>query len=225
MTSRIPAKINTFQTLKDRNVPVETIVDVGVLTGTPELVQFWPDTPHILFEPVIEFSTKIESYYSRVPHELHVAAVGAQSGTIHLKTMSKVDSEISHSYIVNEGSENTREVPIVTLDDFFERRRLGRPYLLKIDIDGKELDVLKGAKETLKHCSVVIVEVAGSEVAARLAAVQSAGFHLFDLSEPCYYDGAFWQCDAVFIREDIFREKFKQIGAKVDTALYSTFRG
>ena len=52
----------------------------------------------------------------------------------------------------------TRSVPIEMLDDVIGGLDLPQPYLLKVDTEGWELEVLKGAAETLKHTSVLITE-------------------------------------------------------------------
>ncbi len=101
---------------------------------------------------------------------------------------------------------------------------LGGPFLLKIDIDGHELRVLKGAVETLKKCSIVIIECHSSQLVQRISAVQAAGFTLFDLAEPCYYDKLFWQCDAIFIRSDLAASNFRQLVGKVEPGMYESFR-
>lgn len=228
MTQRGPFKDQTLSILRERGVPVGTVIDVGVLYGTPELTKVWPDCKDMLFEPVAEFAEKIGHHYRHFPHELHTVAVGDETGTIGLKVRTVVDSmEISHSSMTDEtpGADiNIRSVPKIRLDDFLPGRGLAEPYLLKIDIDGHELQVLKGAEETLKKCSIVIIECQVSQIVQRIAAVQAAGFALFDLSEPCYYDKVLWQCDAVFVRKDIAAEKFKPLAGKVETGMYETFR-
>jgi len=114
---------------------------------------------------------------------------------------------------------------MTTLDDFLRNRELPEPYLLKIDIDGHELAAIEGATETLKKCAVVIVEAQVGELPQRISVVASQGFVLFDLVEPCYYDHALWQCDAVFLREDVHRRHFADLGVDFDSAKYSMFTG
>jgi FkbM family methyltransferase len=46
--------------------------------------------------------------------------------------------------------QNCIEVPVVSIDSELERRKLDGPYLLKLDIHGFEVPILKGAIETLK---------------------------------------------------------------------------
>lgn len=228
MEIRGPYKDRALQILRERNVPVETIIDVGVCRGTPELMKVWPDRLHLLFEPVEEFSAAITQHYRKIQHELHHVAVGDADGTISLKVSSVVPGmEISHSGMVagNPGTDpRLRQVRKVTLDAFLKDRNDVQPYLLKIDIDGHELQVIEGAQETLKKCSIVIVECQKSHLVDRIAAVQAAGFDLFDLAEPCYYDKVFWQCDAIFLRNDIARSEFKQLKGMLEPGMYEMFR-
>lgn len=228
MTLRGPDKNQSLRILRERGIPVGTVIDVGVCHCTPELMTVWPDRKHMLFEPVAEFADKIAHHYRNIAHELQSVAVGDQSGTIGLKVRSALPGmAVSHSGMTDAGTGSDsaiRTVPKITLDEFLPGRGLEEPYLLKIDIDGQELQVLKGATETMKKCSIVIIECQGSQLVPRISAVQAAGFTLFDLAEPCYYDKVFWQCDAIFVRKDIAAEKFRQLKGKVEAGMYETFR-
>jgi len=98
-------------------------------------------------------------------------------------------------------------VPMNKLDTIVGERDLQRPFLLKIDIDGAELQVLAGAEKTLQDCSVVIVEVGITNMLERIQAVQSAGFQIFDIVDICYYNGRFVQADVMFISHKVITEK------------------
>jgi len=204
------------------------VLDVGVCHGTPELMRAFPEPKHLLFEPVREFEATIRRHYRNMDSDLHLVAVGDTEGIVSLKVSAVLPGmSISHSRVVEGNESDTsahRTVPRVTLDGFLQGRELVEPYLLKVDIDGDELRVLQGAKETLKKCSIVIVECQSAQLCQRISAVQSAGFTLFDLAEPCYYDKVFWQCDAVFVRTDILKGIFKPLQGKVEPGMYESFR-
>jgi FkbM family methyltransferase len=226
--SRAPLKRQALALLRERGVPVSTVLDVGVLFGTPELVEAWPDVKHVLFEPVAEFADTIRRNYHAVDHELVSAAVSDTSGEVALETFSVIEgADISHSRMSKEAdAAGLRRVPMVCLDDWLAASPQAEPNLLKIDIDGHEMKVLAGAAETLKRTSVVVIEASRGQFARRLGAVQKAGFILFDLTEPCYYDGAFWQCDAIFVREDLMPAHFRRLtNEDFDGGLYETFIG
>lgn len=116
-----------------------------------------------------------------------------------------------------------RLVTKVRLDTFVGKYKFRGPFLLKIDVDGHEMQVLRGATGILADCSVVIVECAGSQLPDRIGFMQKAGFRLFDLSEPCYYDKCFWQCDAVFLSNKCFSDGFKDLKSNFVQKLYEQF--
>lgn len=222
---RGPYKKQALDVLKDRQIPVGTIFDVGVLDGTPELMDAFPDTKHVLFEPVEEFREHIELTYKNVPHELHTVALSDSSGeaTLQVRTILS-NRSISHSNLVqDQEGEDFRKVQMVSLDDFIAGRTYAKPYLLKIDVDGHELQIIKGAKAFLADTSVVIIETPKSELVERIAAVQSEDFELFDLAEPVYYDESFWQCDAILIKKNLQRSRFRQLNQSYDPSLYREF--
>jgi FkbM family methyltransferase len=101
------------------------------------------------------------------------------------------------------------EVPMTMLDTLLEPQDLKSPLLLKLDVQGFELDVLRGAPRTLSAAELVILEMSAlpfNEGAPLVAEVvdfmASAGFVVFDL---CGHvrrqsDHALLQMDTLFAR-------------------------
>ena len=77
---RGPIKNQALRVLRNRKVAIGTVLDVGVLTGTPELMEAFPDVPHILFEPVVEFNPAIERAYRRHRFEIANVAISDRVG-------------------------------------------------------------------------------------------------------------------------------------------------
>ncbi len=77
-----------------------------------------------------------------------------------------------HTLLEGNTSGGTVEVPVQTLKDVWERERLGagRVALLKIDVEGFECLVLRGAGDLLKRCSCVLLEY--SPESLKLAGLQ-----------------------------------------------------
>lgn len=221
---RGPYKTQAFDILKARGIPINTVLDVGILTGTPELIKAFPDKPHVLFEPIREYEPEVDKNYADVDHEVHWVAVADVSGVIDMRVESSVGTDwITHSYICEDPADANRQVPVVTLDQVIAAGDYVGPFLLKIDVDGVELRILQGASGTLKKCSVVMVEADKSHLAERIAFLQARGFELFDIIEPAYYDDSFWQCDLVFVRADLHAKHFKQLQDGLEIDRYTIF--
>jgi FkbM family methyltransferase len=72
-------------------------------------------------------------------------------------------------------ADGTIQVDIVTVDDLVEHQGLKPPDVVKIDVEGAELEVLEGMEATMKrHRPVIIVEFDAAE-AAPLQRKQTAG--------------------------------------------------
>jgi FkbM family methyltransferase len=228
---RSPNKARAIEIIKERQIEFETILDVGVLTGTPELIAGFPHKRHILFEPVAEFRDAIAASYREIDYRLVNAAVSDTDGTVDLRTMSIIEGvDISHSSIVSaDGTQASatgiRKVPSIKIDSFLRDENLQGEFLLKVDVDGFELAVLRGAEASLPRIPIAIVEVPLEEFTPRIQWLEQRGYVLFDLAEPCYYDDAFWQADAIMIKRELRESKFKDIHKSFDLKLYSTFRG
>jgi FkbM family methyltransferase len=225
---RGPLKDQALRVLGNRGIRIGTVLDVGVMTGTPELKAHFPGAFHLLFEPVAEFNPAIERAYAGVRHEIANVAISDRTGETMLALESVLDVpglEYSHSHVTAQAvaGKDHRTVAMTRLDDFLAGRDLPEPYFLKIDIDGHELAAIAGATETLRKCAAVMIEAQIAELPQRISAIADQGFVLFDLAEPCYYDNALWQCDAILLREDIHQRHFAQLQTNFDAKKYTTF--
>jgi FkbM family methyltransferase len=88
---------------------------------------------------------------------------------------------------------------------------LPQPDLVKIDVQGYELEVLKGYEKNLPNCGVLQLElgllpiVPGAPLIHDVIAyLKDRGFVMFDIDEliRAPSDAAVWQIDALFCRED-----------------------
>ncbi|CAN5203634.1 hypothetical protein BH10PSE13_BH10PSE13_00190 [soil metagenome] len=166
----------------------------------------------MLFEPIAEFLPEIRAQYAKISHELVNVAITETSGPVTMQVFRMDnDQTISHSAVgtAEVSKDSHREIPGISLDDWMAANDPKGPILLKIDIDGHEMQALRGAAKMLAHCSVIIIEVQSTALAGIIQFIQNAGFVLFDLVEPCYYDGYFWQADAILIRWDVHQNYFR----------------
>lgn len=208
---RLPVKTQSFRRLKEMGVPVKTILDVGVLSCTGPLMQEFPDRLHVLIEPIEEFAPRIRNIYDKkgVSYDLVIAAMSDRDGEVSMRTQSVRDgTAITHARIVEEGNAdaNCRKVEAKTLASLVKESGYEPPFLLKIDVDGAELEILKGARPILDQCNVICVEVGIKNIVQRADYIIRAGFQPFDIVDLCYYDRRLVQADMIFVNDRLIKE-------------------
>lgn len=195
-----PSKANTLARLKAAGMEIGTVIDVGTHEQTLELREAFPDIRHILFEPAEEFHDKITNHYAGMDYVLAPLAVSDHDGSGNLKKFDIDGGGVSHSTLVNpETTAGSSTIETVRLDTFLRDRDDSKPYLLKIDVDGYEVPIMRGLGESVTDVACMIVEATRDTFIERLNFGASLGFQLIDIIDPCYYYGVFSQADLVFI--------------------------
>jgi len=125
----------------------DTVLDLGVFNGnsTIDLARrAGPSGRVIGFEPNPTLAKIAQKNIERmkVKAEIETAAAGQELGEIRFRqagAASRVDPQGNIS------------VPCITVDRFVNERALGNINFLKLDIEGHEVQALKGAQKTIEH--------------------------------------------------------------------------
>lgn len=158
---------DVIRTLRQHLRTGATCIDVGGHVGYLTVIMsrlVGPGGRVVSFEPVPEtFEALKENVRLNALGNvlLEQAALGEGEGTLKLlcltgQNLSWTSSATAYSApgLVSEVS-----VPGCSLDSYVQRAAL-RPNLIKIDVEGAELKVLRGARQTLRtHRPVVLVEI------------------------------------------------------------------
>lgn len=199
--------------LRALGVAPATLVDVGVARGTPELYAAFPGVPLLLVEPLAEQEEHLRALVADRPGSAYaLAAAGPQPGELEI-AVHRVPacSSVLGDRDAGGGAAPRRTVPVVRVDDLVAEHRLAAPFLVKVDVEGAELQVLEGARDTLAQTDVVLLEVSffrlvpgGAEVADVVAWMRAAGFSAYDVyaGHVRPLDGALAQLDMAFVRTD-----------------------
>jgi FkbM family methyltransferase len=187
------------------------IVDVGAASGTwtEECLRIAPDAKYFLVDPLEENRAALQRLAASHPN-VHpwVGALGAHEEVRPLIVHGDQSSFYSSEY--KTVGARTRSVAIRTLDSFLGQEILG-PTLIKADVQGDELEVLRGAQKCLATTQLVLLEVsfrriyAGAPLAHEVfAEMGSMGFRILDI---CTYaqrprDHELAQSDVLFARAD-----------------------
>lgn len=149
-----------FEWLK--NIPIKSVIDVGAYQGKVSRVlnYLFPKAKIYAFEPSDEiFKLKIKTYKNIF---IENSAISDKSGNALLyQTDFKPASsllQLGKNYRSKFKLLNQSKVKLKTLDEFFKDKKLKKHILLKIDTQGSELSVLKGADELLDKVSLIHIE-------------------------------------------------------------------
>jgi FkbM family methyltransferase len=161
--------------------PGDTYVDVGAHIGfyvSLALAAIGPSGRVIAFEPLDEsyekLSMSVREVSDRYPNiEIHRTAVGAAPGeaTLFRPAAAWRHQTYRASLVASENRTPAERVPVVTLDNALETTSC---RLLKIDVEGSEVDVLRGAQSFLSQRQAQAILVELNPEALRAAGTTSA---------------------------------------------------
>jgi FkbM family methyltransferase len=147
------------------NFQVNFVFDVGANIGQSarSYLNKFPDSTIYCFEPVDatfrELQKNLQSYGNVLTFKLALGA-GRGRGKMVLEGSSDLFYLLDTSQDLETSIKSCLEdVDVETLDGFCERQNIVRISYLKIDAEGSDLDVLKGADRMLTQHLIDIVEV------------------------------------------------------------------
>jgi FkbM family methyltransferase len=156
---------------KDYNFIPKTIYDIGacVLHWTQKAQTIWPESEIILFDATDSF----EDLYIKSGLNYHINVISDQSNKT-VKFYQNNDNFAGNSYYRENPKHSPAaeylfdessivELTTITLDDLVVNKFLNLPELIKIDVQGAELDVLIGAEKSLTECKHLIIELRNVE--------------------------------------------------------------
>jgi len=145
-----------------------TIVDIGANRGQFALAarKWAPKARIVSFEPLNAAAAAFQDVFKRdAVITFHQAAIGPQTGetTIHVSAADDSSSLLPISPLQERlfpgtGEIRTEMVKVGPLSDFVMPEQIVPPAMLKLDVQGYELEALRGCEELLDQFSYVYVE-------------------------------------------------------------------
>jgi FkbM family methyltransferase len=143
-----------------------TVFDIGVGEGTPWLYGAFPRAKLVLVEPQQAFRPHLERLCERLGADLHPIAVGAEgsSGNLFIPDLGATSASLrpwtdsTRELTMRRGNTSHGRSELVTVRTLDAINVYPPPYMLKIDVEGSELDVLKGASRTLAETQLIVTE-------------------------------------------------------------------
>lgn len=147
-------------------VEPKVVYDIGgnVLHWTNEAKRVWPTAKFVVFEAM----AAVDTLYKKSGHDYAIAVLSDQDGKevdFYENEMDaagnsyyKENAEVNPQADIYFNESHRKRLITKTLDSVVAERNFPAPDLIKIDVQGAEIDVLRGATETLKTATDVILE-------------------------------------------------------------------
>jgi FkbM family methyltransferase len=213
-----------LQYLRARGFNPQSILDVGANVGGWSRIakSIFPTANCFLIEPQIEMKPFLDGFCQEFPgSQWFLAGAGANPGEL---TLTIWDDLLGSSFLPPESEKlqkenKQRRIPIITIDSLIETGAITTPQLVKLDIQGFEIEALRGGKKLFINTEIFILEVSlfifsgHSLFHEVITFMADRGYLVYDFvgfaRRP--YDGALGQVDVCFVKHNSFLRKHDKV--------------
>ncbi len=149
----------SLENLKRCGFTPASVIDIGAFVGewTTRTQAIWPEAKFLMIEPQPNKQERLSSLCSDLI-SLEQALLGStDSDAVPFHMDDHGGSSVLEQF--QNKCERLTRLPMKTLDEVVAARQLRGPILLKADVQGYELEVLRGATDTLRQVEVILLEV------------------------------------------------------------------
>lgn len=179
--------------LAQAGVPVATVVDCGCAQGyfssRIAAEQLFPQAKYLNVDPNPVYAQQLAEIAGICGGAFASVAVAEREGTASLTLgedadwASLRDAKDVYWETLNGMALDAVEVPVTTLDKLTRKFGLEGPYFLKLDVQGGELNALRGARSVLRDTACIAVEVELRDFSTLDRFLAERDFELFDVAE------------------------------------------
>ena len=199
--------------LLNKNLEINNIYDIGAFRGewTYKLNKDCLKNKNFyLFEANIEN----EKYLKKYNHKYFIETLSDKKKRVKFYSIAGTgDSYFLEQSNIYKKNIKPRIIITSTLDSIKKKYNLPYPDFLKIDTQGSEIDILKGGKETLKKCKIILLEcpiISYNKGAPNLNEyvnyLNLIGFLPFEVGEIHHINNVFVQIDIFFLKKEILKK-------------------
>jgi len=154
----------------------KTVLDVGANIGqwAEHALQINPELDMHCFEPSDSTFQLLKARFVGLTERIKINQVGLsaieEERTLHVFSEGSGGNSLYHREGLRNMQLDTESITLMTLDDYCQKENIRHIDLVKIDVEGHELDVLKGSYEMLSSGNIdrIQFEYGGTFIDARI---------------------------------------------------------
>ncbi|HEY0579358.1 MAG TPA: FkbM family methyltransferase [Candidatus Nitrosocosmicus sp.] len=206
----VPDMFSSLKNLKRIGFKPLQIVDVGAYQGewTKNCLKIFPEANYLMVEGMEIKKPFLEDLnrYSNISYE--IALLGASTGKEVYFSEIETASSVLEEVVTQQ--KRTKKV-LATLDDILIKHSIRKVDLLKLDVQGYELEILKGYERYFDKTEVILSEVSLLDIHKNCPLIKDIlnemykyGFVAYDICSATRrpLDNALWQTDILFVKEE-----------------------
>lgn len=206
----VPSLRWSLKNLKKAGYRPTVVYDIGAYEGywTKDFLEIYPDVAIYMFEAQEKKEAHLQAITAALPNAHYAIAL---LGEVDGRAVSFVEEETSSHVRQSGAAENPPNRKTSSLDALAESRSWPLPDFLKLDVQGFELEVLKGAQKALEAASFCLLEVSLLDLgdsppllAEVVQFMRQRQFQAYDIPHFIRrpYDKALWQIDLLFVKSN-----------------------
>lgn len=206
---QVPDMEWSLKNLKSNGFNPSTVLDIGAFEGEWTIMcsGIFTNANYFMFEAQESKIDKLKAIKSN-KIDFHIGLLGPESNQ---KSKFYINETVSSA--LPETEKNTQdfvEIQMYTVDEVLRLKGISKVDFIKLDVQGFELQVLKGATNTLSNVEVVLMEVSLIEINKGAPLINEVMTFMADKGFFCYdicsivrrpLDKALWQTDVIFVKQ------------------------
>ncbi len=206
---------NFYKSLISIGFTVRHIVDIGANHGTwtRKALKYFPDAYYTLLEPQNWMKEDVQDLLAENSKiSFYGVGAGEREGSFKF-TLVERDDSCSFRFSEEEAALNGYkqiEIPVVTLNALLQDSVIPIPDIIKIDAEGLDIEVVKGASNFYGKTEIFMVEAGvmvpelRNSVLNIINFMDDIGYKLYDITDinRTIKDNALWLVELVFVRKN-----------------------
>jgi FkbM family methyltransferase len=196
----------TFRLMASCGIDIDSVYDIGANKGrwTKTMKRMLPKARFFMFEANEAHREKLASR----GHPFFIGVLAANEESRVFFTNDGTGDSLYRENTRHYNDNHVRDVQTKTLSSVVLTHNLPKPAFVKLDVQGAEIDILKGSGSVLDNCHLVFMEcplleynINAPTIQTYISHMQGIGFLPLHILEQHIINGALTQFDILFIRK------------------------